>query len=191
MGTNKVDSSHNLPTMHACGRLVCLTLLYCSSVDPSTLGRAPTSKNSHEFKTLTRTQNMTDKHEAPFNKSANTGLRHVVNATRFSAAGLRSAFDNESAFRQELFIFAFLLPTGAWLANSTALVPALVCACLLALCVELLNSGIEAAVDRFGLERDELAKQAKDYGSAAVLMALLIVGCIWLFITFQALGTLF
>lgn len=88
-------------------------------------------------------------------------------------------------------MFALLLPTGAWLADSAALVLALVCACLLVLCVELLNSGIEAAVDRIGLERDELAKQAKDYGSAAVLMALLIVGCIWLFIAFKALWTLF
>jgi len=134
---------------------------------------------------------MTDEHKAPFDKSANTGLRHLINATRFSAAGLKSAFINESAFRQELFIFAFLLPTGAWLADSAGSVLALVCACLLVLCIELLNSGIEATVDRIGLERDELAKNAKDYGSAAVLMALLIVGCIWLFIAAQALWTWF
>jgi diacylglycerol kinase (ATP) len=123
-----------------------------------------------------------------FDKKTNTGLTHFVNATRFSLAGLQSAFRHESAFRQELLAFAILLPTGAYLASSLGQAVALLCACCFALSVELLNSGIEASIDRMGTEYNELAKVGKDYGSAAVMMALVIVGIIWAYIVFEALS---
>ncbi len=121
-----------------------------------------------------------------FDKRENTGLRHLVNATRFSFDGLKSACERESAFRQELLLFVLLIPAGAWLATSFAVFIALLCACFLVLTVELLNSGIEAAIDRVGLEHHDMAKLAKDYGSAAVFMSLLIVGAIWVYILAKA-----
>jgi len=123
-----------------------------------------------------------------FDKKTNTGLTHFVNATRFSLAGLQSAFRHESAFRQELLAFAFVLPTGAYMANSLGQVVALLCACCFVLSVELLNSGIEAAIDRIGTEYHELAKLAKDYGSAAVMISLFMVGIIWAYIIVEALS---
>lgn len=120
-----------------------------------------------------------------FEKEENRGLRHFINALRFSFQGLQSAFTRESAFRQELLLFAVVLPTGAWHSDSVGIFVALVCACLLVLTVELLNSGIEAAVDRIGLEHHDMAKLAKDYGSAAVMMSLCIVMAIWAYIVFD------
>ena len=125
--------------------------------------------------------------EQSFDKSANTGFRHLLNATRFSIQGLQSAFIMESAFRQEILLLALLLPSGAWFASSLGVFVALLCACLLVLAVELLNSGIEAAVDRIGTEHHDLAKRAKDYGSAAVMMTLFIVAAIWCYIVFTGI----
>ena len=101
--------------------------------------------------------------------------------------GLHSAFTRESAFRQELLLFLILLPSGAWYAETPASFLALVCACLLVLMVELLNSAIEAVVDRAGMEPNDLAKRAKDYGSAAVMMALVILVAIWGYIVLNGL----
>ncbi|MGV0034267.1 MAG: diacylglycerol kinase [Candidatus Azotimanducaceae bacterium WSBS_2022_MAG_OTU7] len=129
----------------------------------------------------------TDKNTA-FSKKTNTGMAHLLNATRFSLAGLRSAFRHESAFRQELLAFAILLPTGAYLASSLGQVIALLCACCFVLSIELLNSGIEAAIDRIGTEYHELAKLAKDYGSAAVMISLIMVGIVWAYIVFESLS---
>jgi len=123
--------------------------------------------------------------EQPFDKKENKGLRHLVNATRFSLQGLQNAFVREPAFRQELLLFALVLPSGAWYADSLGVFIALVCACLLVLAVELLNSGIEAAVDRSGLEHHDMAGLAKDYGSAAVMVSLFIVAAIWFYILFR------
>lgn len=123
--------------------------------------------------------------EQYFDKSENTGFKHLINATRFSLEGLRSAIERESAFRQELFMFMIVLPSGAWFADSLGVFIALMCACFLVLTVELLNSGIEAAVDRVGMEQHDMAKLAKDYGSAAVMMSLFIVAAIWCYIVFN------
>ena len=123
--------------------------------------------------------------EQYFDKAGNTGIRHFINATKFSLEGLRSAVERESAFRQELLMFLVVLPSGAWFAESMGVFVALLCACFLVLTVELLNSGIEAAVDRVGMEHNDLAKLAKDYGSAAVMMSLFIVGAIWAYIVFN------
>ncbi len=120
--------------------------------------------------------------EPYFNKQENTGLRHFFNAAGFSLKGLTQAVLRESAFRQELAVFAILLPSGAYIANSLASFIALVCACLLVLIVELLNSGIEAAIDRIGVEHHELSGLAKDYGSAAVMLSLIMVGAVYLYL---------
>ena len=138
-----------------------------------------------------RIDTMTSKHadkSTAFNKKTNTGLTHLLNATRFSLAGLKSAFRHESAFRQELMAFAILLPPGAYLASSLGQAVALLCACCFVLSVELLNSAIEAAIDRIGTEYHELSKLAKDYGSAAVMISLVMVGIVWAYIVFEALS---
>ena len=135
---------------------------------------------------------MTTKHadkSTTFNKKTNTGLTHLLNATRFTLAGLKSACRHESAFRQELLAFAILLPSGAYLASSLGQVVGLLCACCLVLSVELLNSAIEAAIDRIGTEYHELSKLAKDYGSAAVMISLVMAGIVWSYIVFEALST--
>ncbi|MBT3623954.1 MAG: diacylglycerol kinase [Gammaproteobacteria bacterium] len=135
---------------------------------------------------------MTTKHadkSTTFNKKTNTGLTHLVNSTRFSLAGLKSAFRHESAFRQELMAFALLLPSGVYLSSSLGQAVGLLCACCLVLSVELLNSAVEAAIDRIGTEYHELSKLAKDYGSAAVMISLAMVGIVWAYIVFEALST--
>lgn len=124
--------------------------------------------------------------EPVFDKSGNTGLKHLFNATRFSLQGFQSAVANESAFRQELVALCIVLPTGFWFAESLAACVALFCVCMLVLMIELLNSGIEAAIDRIGPEYHELAKNAKDYGSAAVMLALITAGSVWFYILFSA-----
>ena len=130
---------------------------------------------------------MTEQH---FNKEANTGIRHLLNAIRFSLQGLRAAFARESAFRQELLLFMILLPSGAYYAASSGMFIALLCACMLVLAVELLNSGIEAAIDRAGPERNDISRLAKDYGSAAVMMSLCIAVIVWGHIIFNGLVTI-
>ena len=125
--------------------------------------------------------------EPYFDKTANTGGKHFINATRFSLQGLKSAVQRESAFRQELFFAVPVLLSGAYFAASWFHFLLLLCAVLLVLIVELLNSGIEAAVDRAGTEHNELAGLAKDYGSAAVMLALLLAGAVWLTILALAL----
>ena len=109
--------------------------------------------------------------ESPY--KGKTGLTRVWNAFHYSLAGLRAAYRHEDAFRQEVMLAAILLPVGG---TARALMIASV---LLVLVVELLNSGLEATVDRIGLEDHRLAKRAKDIGSAAVLVALVNVAAVW------------
>lgn len=107
-------------------------------------------------------------------KPDNTGIMRAVRAARFSAQGFVHAWRHESAFRQELAIGIFLTPVALWL-GQTACERVLLIACLLiVLIVELLNSAVEAAVDRFGDEHHELSGRAKDFGSAAVALVLLV-----------------
>jgi len=115
------------------------------------------------------------------------GWRRVVNATRFSWLGLRFAWREESAFRQELSLALLMAPAALWLGGS-AVERALMIGCLfLVLIVELLNSAIEAVVDRIGSERHPLSGVAKDLGSAAVFMSLWTVITIWGVILWQRL----
>ena len=108
-----------------------------------------------------------------------TGLSRVVHAAGYSWDGLRSAYVHESAFRQECWLAIVLVPTSFWLGSTWIEVALLAGSAVLVLVAELMNSAIEAAVDRVSMELHSLAKQAKDYGSAAVLLSLLLCGCIW------------
>lgn len=108
-----------------------------------------------------------------------TGLRRVWNAFFYSLAGFRAAWRHEAAFRQEFGLTVALLPPAWWLARDPLEFALLVGSCLLVLIVELLNSAVEAVTDRVGMERHELSGRAKDLGSAAVLVSLLLVACVW------------
>ena len=112
-------------------------------------------------------------------KPGNSGLGRILRATGFSAQGIVSAWKNEAAFRQELLLVVVLLPVAVWL-GQTALERAVLIGCLfIVLIVELINSAIEAAIDRHGDEIHELSGRAKDMGSAAVLISLLLVAVVW------------
>jgi diacylglycerol kinase (ATP) len=108
-----------------------------------------------------------------------TGLRRLCNALGYSLDGLRAAYRHEAAFRQEVALAAVLIPAGLYLGASNVERALLVASVLIVLVVELLNSAVEAVVDRISLEHHALAKRAKDTGSAAVLMSLLILGGVW------------
>lgn len=108
-----------------------------------------------------------------------TGIRRLINALGYSLHGLRSAFRHEEAFRQEV-LFAIILIGVASILQVSGLERALMMASLLlVLVVELLNSAVEAVVDRVSLEEHHLAKRAKDIGSAAVFLSLVNVAVVW------------
>lgn len=109
-----------------------------------------------------------------------TGLDRVKHAAGYSADGLRAAYRNESAFRQECWLAVVMLPMAFWLGRHWVEVALLAGSALLVLIVELLNSAIEATVDRVSLDLHDLSKRAKDFGSAAVMLSLLLAGGIWL-----------
>ena len=108
-------------------------------------------------------------------KRSGTGLVRLFRALAWSRAGLRAAFVHEAAFRQELLLCIVLVPLGLYLGESGVEKALLAGSPLVVLVVELLNSGIEAAVDRISPEEHELAGRAKDLGSAAVFLSLLLV----------------
>lgn len=108
-----------------------------------------------------------------------TGLDRVVRATGYSMAGLTAAYRGESAFRQELWLAALMFPLAFWLGRSWVEVALLSGSLMLVLIVELLNSGIEAAIDRVSYELHDLSKRAKDLASAAVFLSLVLCAGIW------------
>lgn len=108
------------------------------------------------------------------------GLERLQGALRYSINGFRQAWREESAFRQEVAVCAMLLPFALWLPVSPVERIVLIGSLALVLIIELLNSAIEAVVDRVSFDRHELSKRAKDLGSAAVMLALLIAGWSWL-----------
>jgi diacylglycerol kinase (ATP) len=122
--------------------------------------------------------------ESPF--KGKTGLRRVWNALHYSMAGLRAAYLCEDAFRQEVWLAALLIPLALWLPVSWLGSGLMVASVLFVLVVELLNSAIEAVVDRVSLENHRLAKRAKDIGSAAVLISLLQVAVVWACVLLEA-----
>ena len=107
------------------------------------------------------------------------GLQRLLNATGHSLDGLRAAWRHEDAFRQELVLAAVMMPLAALLPVTLVEKVLLIGVVLLVLIVELLNTAIEAAIDRDSLQIDDLGKRAKDYGSAAVLLSLLLAGGTW------------
>ena len=108
-----------------------------------------------------------------------TGVRRLIAATGYSLAGFRACFRHEEAFRQEVLLACVLVPLGLWLGENGPARALLVASVLLVPLVELVNSAIEATVDRFGPERHELAGRAKDIGSAAVFLAIVIAAAVW------------
>lgn len=120
--------------------------------------------------------------ESPY--KGKTGLRRVWNALGYSLAGFADAYRHESAFRQEVVLAAVLIPLSLVLPASGAGHALMAGSILLVLLVELLNSAVEAAVDRISLENHLLAKRAKDIGSAAVLLSLIHVAVVWVLVLF-------
>lgn len=115
--------------------------------------------------------------ESPF--KGKTGLRRVWNAFRYSLSGLRAAYTCEDAFRQEAMLAALLVPLALYLPVGGVGRALMIFSVLLVLIVELLNSAVEATVDRISLDNHHLAKRAKDIGSAAVLFSLINVAAVW------------
>ena len=108
-----------------------------------------------------------------------TGLDRVMHAVGYSIDGLRGAYRGESAFRQEFWLSVGLVPLAFWLGRGWVEVALLAGSVILVLIVELLNSAVEAAIDRISFELHDLSKRAKDIGSAAVFLSLLLCAGIW------------
>lgn len=119
-------------------------------------------------------------HESPH--KGKTGLTRVWNAFHYSLAGLRAALRHEDAFRQEMLLAIILIPTAIFLPVAGVGKALMIGSILLVLIVELINSAIEATVDRISLENHQLAKRAKDIGSAAVLISLINAVTMWLLV---------
>lgn len=115
--------------------------------------------------------------ESPF--KGKTGITRVWNAFHYSMAGLAAAYRNEDAFRQEVWLAAVLVPLALWLPTSGIGKALMIASVLLVILVELVNSAVEAAVDRISFEQHHLAKRAKDIGSAAVFVALVNAVVVW------------
>ncbi|EPR7136227.1 TPA: diacylglycerol kinase [Vibrio vulnificus] len=115
-------------------------------------------------------------------KPGNTGIKRIIKATGYSIQGLKAAFKHEAAVRQEFALLVVAIVLATWLDVSMLERIALLAVVVLVLIVELMNSAVEAVVDRIGVEHHELSGRAKDIGSAAVLVALIFAGFTWLYI---------
>ncbi|CAB1077127.1 Diacylglycerol kinase (EC [Olavius algarvensis Delta 1 endosymbiont] len=118
-------------------------------------------------------------------KAKESVLRHIGHAFIWSTNGIKSAWKNELAFRVEAIVVIIFIPLGIWLGKSASEKALLIASCLLILIIELLNSAIEAVVDRIGTEHHELSGRAKDMGSAAAFFAMLTAGIIWALIAYE------
>ncbi|OGS91583.1 MAG: diacylglycerol kinase [Gallionellales bacterium GWA2_59_43] len=115
--------------------------------------------------------------ESPY--KGKTGLRRLWNAFGYSLDGFRAAYKHEDAFRQEVLLAAVLIPLALWLPVGALARALMIASVLLVIIVELLNSAVEATVDRISLDNHDLAKRAKDIGSAAVLVSLINTVVVW------------
>ena len=115
--------------------------------------------------------------ESPY--KGKTGFKRLFNALFYSLDGFRAAFKHEDAFRQEALLAMVAVPLALWLGKTGVERALMIASVLLVLIVELLNSAIEAAVDRISLEHHHLIKRAKDMGSAAVLVSLINAAVVW------------
>jgi diacylglycerol kinase (ATP) len=118
-------------------------------------------------------------------KQRYTGLQRLWAATGYSIQGLKAAWIHETAFRQELLLALLLAPVACWLGTTMTQRALLIFSLVLILVVELLNSAIEATVDRIGSEHHKLSGQAKNMGSAAVLVALIAAAGVWILVAWQ------
>jgi diacylglycerol kinase (ATP) len=118
----------------------------------------------------------------PTDRLKPSGVTRVLRAFGNSWKGFRGAFREEAAFRQELALAAVVIPLGLWLGDTGVERALLISPMLLVLIVELLNSAIEATVDRIGMERHQLSGLAKDIGSAAVMLSFILLGAMWLLV---------
>ncbi len=107
------------------------------------------------------------------------GLKRIVNAFFFSMAGFKASWEHEEAFRQEVFLFILTTPLVIWLTKNNIERAILIGSVGAVLLVELLNSAVEVAIDRIGYERHELSGRAKDIGSAAVMLSLILAAMTW------------
>lgn len=121
--------------------------------------------------------------ESPY--KGKTGLRRLFNAFGYSMAGLKAAYQNEDAFRQEVLMAIVLIPLAIYLGDGGVARALMIASVILVVIVELLNSSIEATVDRISLENHMLAKRAKDIGSAAVLISLINLVVVWSLVLFS------
>ncbi len=112
-----------------------------------------------------------------------TGTR-LWRATGYSLAGLRAAFQHEQAFRQEVYLLLIVVPLGLWWGDGAVEKVLLIGSWLIVMIAELLNSAVEAVVDRIGSEQHELSGRAKDIASAAVMVALALAGLTWVMLIF-------
>ncbi len=116
---------------------------------------------------------------------SNRGFKRLINAFFYSMAGLKAAWKNEAAFRQEVIVGIIFVPAGFFIGETGTQKAILVISYLIIPLVELLNSAIEAIVDRIGTERHELSGRAKDIGSAAVFISICIAVIAWLLIVWE------
>ncbi len=116
-------------------------------------------------------------------------IGHIKNAFIYTFAGIKSAWKNELAFRGEVVVAAIMFPLGIWLGRSGVERALLIASILLILLTELLNSALEAVVDRIGPERHELSKRAKDMGSAAVFISMVTAALVWIIIAWGRFTT--
>jgi len=107
---------------------------------------------------------------------------HIKNALKYSFAGLKTAWKNELAFRGEAVVAIIMVPLGIWMGRSAVEQALLIASILLILLTELLNSALEAVVDRIGPQRHELSKRAKDMGSAAAFISMVTAALVWIII---------
>lgn len=118
-------------------------------------------------------------------KPGKTGLTRIIYAFGYSMQGIRAALKHEAAFRQEILLAIVLIPLAFFITQDAVKLALLISTPLLVLMVEILNSAIEAVVDRFGEEHHELSGRAKDMGSAAVAISLVIMAVVWGLILFE------
>ncbi|MCO7225707.1 diacylglycerol kinase [Pleionea sp. CnH1-48] len=115
-------------------------------------------------------------------KPGKTGIARIIDAFFYSMKGFKAAWKNEAAFRQEVLMAAVLIPAAFWLAQGHIELILLIASVFWVLMAELINSAIEAVVDRVGAEKHELSGRAKDIGSALVLVSLVLMGIIWIIV---------
>jgi diacylglycerol kinase (ATP) len=118
-------------------------------------------------------------HESPTAQKSRSGLSRILHAGRYSLAGLKAGW-NETAFRQEALLAMVMMPAAFWVGRHWLEVSMLIATVVLVMITELLNTAVEKTIDRIGPEWHALSKLAKDLGSAAVLLALLLCGGVWL-----------